>query len=80
MIGNNETARAYNRLQNSIDWATASDESQINVMEIMRQLLIQAASHTVIFTYGEGFPYRTASEQLESVDRRLASFRRKISH
>jgi len=76
-IANNPTAQAYDRLQRSINWTTATTESRINVMEIMRQLLIQVPSHTPIFTYGEGFPYRSAGEQSDTVIQRLHGLRRK---
>ena len=79
-IADNTTAKAYDRLQKSIDWCEASDEAQLEVMLVMKQLLIEAPSWTPIFDFGgccliSGAPHvRIAADQLGSVLRRITRF------
>ena len=75
-LANNETARVYDSLQRSIDWSEDNPAQQIEVMQVMKQLLIQAPSYTPIFEYGVNLldgskSVRTASEQCDYIIRRI---------
>ncbi len=83
-IAENETARAYDRLQKSINWDTASDYAQIEVMLVIKQLLIEARSYTPIFDFqctvietGQQ-SVRTANEQLGNICRRLYRYQKNL--
>jgi hypothetical protein len=80
-LATNQTAQAYDRLQRSINWVTASNESQLNVMEVMKQLLIQAKSNEAIFDYGVNLidgtrSVRTVAEQLNYIMNRISRIKR----
>lgn len=82
MIADNDVARAYDHLQKSIDWCTASNDSQLNVMYTMKSLLVQAKHWEPIFDYGGSNSItgaknvQTAGERLDSVLRRIARLER----
>ena len=81
-IANNETAKSYDNLQKSINWETSSDDIQLNVMEVMKQLLIQAKSSEAIFDYGINLfdgtkSVRTVAEQLGFIMNRINRLTRK---
>ncbi len=85
-IADNSIARAYDAHARSIDWARASNETQLNVLAVMRQLLIQAPSHTPIIDFGTAAPVceelsaRTAADHIIHVDHRIAHLRRQQLH
>jgi hypothetical protein len=77
-IANNSTAQTYDHLQRSIEWDTAPDAAQVEVLIAMKQLLTQAASHTPIFTEvwsGIERTRRSAWEQLDPINMRLSRLR-----
>ncbi len=78
MIANNSTAQAYDNLQKSIDWSIADNDSQLNVLTIMKQLLIQAPSHTAIFDNNH-YDLRSGRKVYESALDRLDIINNRIS-
>ena len=75
---NNTTDPTYNALQKEIDWHTAPDDLQLATMQKIRAYLLSVPAHFPIFSYGAGFPFRDAVDQLDTVTRRIRSFERRI--
>ena len=76
-IADNEIARAYDSLQNSVDWGIASDAKQLNTLQEMKQLLIHAPIHTPIFDFGTSNSagvqsVRNAAEQINYIISRIS--------
>ena len=84
IIADNLEAKKYDELQKSIDFDTASDKEQLDCMLKMQKLLSGCKGTTPIFDWGT-YSMETgqriitsASEQLDSVNRRVKRFQSQI--
>jgi len=75
-IADNETAKAYDKIQSG--YLEASNSGRLEILHDLKNLLVQVHSGTPIFDHHcytrDGYPvYISAGDQLESIERHIKS-------
>ena len=84
IIADNPIAKQYSEIEKSIDFCTATDDEQLLCMMKMRALLLSCKGSTPILDWGVynmqtgQRVYTTATDRLESINRRIRRFESQI--